>query len=152
MKQRLTILTALTLAACGTSQPSRFPMGGSVTAEGERPAWKRSCSREGEPRAKVEYEDAPGGATVIYTTHGDPTYLRERAVEVARYHNGAAPTRGMHDLADVPHTAMIEYIDQGVRLTLFASARDDVEELRINVQQDVWAKQKRGCAAGQEAL
>ena len=152
MNKGLSLLMLLTLLACGTSQPSRFPMGATATPEGEPPAWKRSCSREGEPRAKVEYEDAPGGAAVIYTTEGDPTYLRERAVEVARYHNTAAPARGMHDLADVPHTAMIEYIEHGVRLTLFTSARDDVEELRINVQQDVWAKQKRGCAAGQEAL
>jgi hypothetical protein len=127
-------------------------MGRTNSARGAVPAWKRSCSLEGEPHVELTYRDAPGGSTVLFTTAGDPTYLRRRVTEVARYHNSAAPTIAMHDLAAIPHTAMVQDIEGGIALTLFATNRQHVETLRINVQQDVWAMQKRGCGAGQEAL
>ena len=127
-------------------------MGRPALAKGEAPAWKRACSREGDAPVTLAYRDAPGGASVHYTTAGDAAYLRQRVTDVARYHNAAAPITGMHDLANIPHTAMVQELDNGIALTLFTSDRRHMEELRVHVQQDVWIMRRKGCGAGQEAL
>jgi hypothetical protein len=153
-RSHATALALLCALACGCSGAGgpHIPMGRTPLAEGEPPPWRTDCRREGDPPVKLGYRDAPGGASVLYTTEGDPTYLRARVTEVARYHNGGAPATAMHDLASVPHTAMVEQLEQGIVLTLFATERRHVDALRRQVQQDVWIMRRRGCAAGQEAL
>jgi hypothetical protein len=119
------------------------------------PAWKQSCQAYAAGPVELEYRDAPGGAAVIYRTRASQQRLRERADEVARFHNSSAAKTGtLHDLSSIPHRAYVEDVDGGVKLVLVAKTprKDDLDRLRWNVQQDVSIMQRRGCQSGQEAL
>jgi hypothetical protein len=104
---------------------------------------------------EIAYQDASGGAAVIYRTKGDVDALRARTAEVASFHNsGAAKGPVLHDLASIPHNARVESMEGGAKLVLTPKrlSLHDLEALRRNVQQEVLIMQKRGCGRGQEAL
>jgi len=135
--------TASNSTATGTEQPA------------PKPAWKRSCTEYARAPVNVTYEEAVGGAAVVYTTQGDVAALRQRTREVAEFHNSSkSKVRALHDLFAIPHRAQAEDIEHGARLTLVPkSVRPrDLESLRINVQQEVFTLRRRGCGTGQEAL
>jgi hypothetical protein len=120
-----------------------------------KPAWKRSCTEYAHAPVDVTYEEAVGGAAVVYQTGGDVAALRQRTHEVAEFHNSSrSKVRALHDLFAIPHRAQAEDIEHGARLTLVPkSVRPrDLESLRINVQQEVFTLRRRGCGTGQEAL
>jgi hypothetical protein len=122
---------------------------------GEKPAWKRSCTAYARAPVGVHYEDAPGGAAVVYRTQGDVAALRQRTREVAQFHNSAASKLGaLHDLFAIPHRAHVEEVEDGARLVLVPKgARPQrVDALRVQVQQETMMLRRRGCGTGQEAL
>jgi len=119
------------------------------------PAWKRRCEAYATGPVEITYEDAPGGSAVIYRSPGSEAGLRERAREVAKFHNSSAAKTGvLHDLSSVPHRVDVEDIEGGVKLVVRAKSvrTTDLDRLRWSVQQDVQMKQKDGCQSGQEAL
>jgi hypothetical protein len=142
----------LALAGCAAGLRSTEP---SRPAAKQRPAWKRSCEEYAGAPVQIGYHDASGGAAVTYRTKGDVQRLRQRTAEVANLHRRGrltAPT--VHDLYHIPHTAYVREIEGGAELVLLPKRPDGqtLEELRRNVQQEVWIMQKRGCGKGQEAL
>ena len=119
------------------------------------PAWQRPCAAYATGPVAIEYQDAPGGAAIIYRAPGSESGLRARAREVAQFHNSSAAKNGvLHDLSSVPHRTDVEDIDGGVKIVLRAKSvrTTDLDRLRWSVQQDVQMKQKGGCQSGQEAL
>jgi hypothetical protein len=140
-------LLCLSLLACATN---------ATGARGAaKPAWKRSCTEYARAPVGVHYEDAPGGAAVVYRTRGDVAALRQRTREVAHFHNSAASKVGaLHDLFAIPHRAHVEEVDEGARLVLVAKgARPQrLDALRLQVQQETLTLRRRGCGTGQEAL
>lgn len=117
-------------------------------------AWARVC--EGEPGAPVHinYEDASGGAAVLFTTQGDPSPLQEHAEQVARLHNRGARELSGNDLSEVrlPHTAEVEQLQNGAKLTLLPRRPTDLDGLRRHVQQDITWMKRHGCTTSTEVL
>jgi hypothetical protein len=119
------------------------------------PAWKRRCEEYAGAPVKVSYQDASGGAAVIYRTKGDVRGLRARTDEIASFHNGSrSKTPAVHDLSNVPHYAYVEDVSEGAKLVLIPKGVDPrlLEKLRRTVQQEVTNMRERGCGGGQEAL
>lgn len=152
MKRYAITTCALALLGCaGTTRVSESPKQESDTL----PAWKRSCEEYAQAPVTIEYQDASGGGAVLYRTEGNAQGLRERAEEIARFHNNATAKLGeLHDLYSIPHRASVEPIEGGAKLVLVPKhmQRRDLEELRRHVQQDVFIMQRHGCESGQEAL
>ncbi|HEX6242364.1 MAG TPA: hypothetical protein VFZ61_15740 [Polyangiales bacterium] len=143
-------LLGLWLCACASS--ARPTTG--RTAE-PKPAWKRSCTEYARAPVSVEYEDASGGAAVVYRTRGDVAALRQRTHEVAQFHNSSEAKLGaLHDLSAIPHRARVEEVEDGARLVLTPKgARPQLlDALRLQVQQETFTLRRRGCGSGQEAL
>jgi hypothetical protein len=147
--RRARTLFVLTLLACAT-QP--------VTPRAQplvKPAWKRSCTEYARAPVSIDYEDASGGAAVIYRSQGDVAALRQRTREVAAFHNSAQPKIGaLHDLFAIPHRAHVEELEDGAKLILVpkSARRQLLDSLRIQVQQETLTMRRRGCGTGQEAL
>jgi hypothetical protein len=81
--------------------------------------------------------------------------LRVRTAEVARFHNGgAAKVPALHELYHLPHRASVVPLEDGAQLVLVPKRAhpQDLDELRRNVQQEVFNMQRNGCGSGQEAL
>ncbi len=114
----------------------------------------RVCRSEHGAPVGVRYEDTSGGAAVLFTTPGDPTPLREEAQEVARAHNHKRDMLAMQDVSELrlPHTAEVEPIDHGAKLTLLPRRPTDLDGLRRHVQQDVSQLQAHVCAGSTRAL
>lgn len=152
MRPTPVLACALLLACAGA--PSCAGRG-SAAPRSTTPAWKRSCEAYATGPVTFTYQDAPGGAAVLYRAPGSERGLRERAREIARFHNGSAAKNGaLHDLSSIPHRASVEDIDGGAKLVLRVKTprTDDLDRLRWNVQQDVALKQRGGCQSGMEAL
>lgn len=149
-------LCALFVSGCGGSpHGQQRTVGTNATAEEAKPAFKRSCSEYAGAPVAITYEDAPGGAAVLYRTQGNVEKLRERTEHVARFHNDStSKTPWLHDLYSIPHRAYVSPLPDGAKLVLIAKgiAKRRQDELRSHVQQDVWIMQRKGCGAGQEAL
>lgn len=148
------LAVAQAVAACG---PAEVPVRSESVAERrvKPPAWRRSCTSYAKAPVHIDYQDASGGAAVLYTTRGDVAALRERTQKVAEFHNSSQPKLGaMHELYHLPHQAYVENLPQGAKLVLVSKRIDlaSLAELRRNVQQEVLNMQRRGCGTGQEAL
>jgi hypothetical protein len=153
----LTLLVSLASCAGATSPAPRAARESAVVADAgvPPPAWKRRCEEYAGAPVKVGYQDASGGAAVLYRTKGDVRALRARTAEIADFHNGSRPkTPALHDLSNVPHYAYVEEIPEGAKLVLIPKGLDPrlLEKLRRTVQQEVTNMRKRGCGGGQEAL
>ena len=125
------------------------------TQPAPKPAWKRSCTEYAGAPVQIDYEDASGGAAVVYRSQGDVAALRRRTHEVAAFHNSAAPKVGaLHDLYAIPHRAYVEEVEGGARLVLVpkGARRQLLDYLRLQVQQEALNMRRLGCEAGQEAL
>lgn len=152
-----TLLLLLPACASGWTTPPRAgtqPLD-RAAQDASKPAWKRSCREYAGAPVEITYQDASGGAAVLYRTKGNVERLRERTQEVARFHNSAGPKApDLHDLYRIPHNAYVENFSGGAKLVLVPKSvsRSRLEDLRRNVQQEVSIMQKRGCGRGQEAL
>jgi hypothetical protein len=155
MNKIASTLASLVALGCGGAAQSHdeasLPAQKSMSAKESMAACERSCSPKLEAPVEIAYRDAAGGASVVFTTRGDPGALRECVSEVARSHDSATPSAVQDDLYAVPHTARVQDVQGGIMLTLIASAQNDYDQLRNDVQQDVWAMQ-HGCAGGHELL
>ena len=157
MRRSRGLLCALALVGCASQGGPRPPVQRTSRAEHEepKPAWRRTCTEYARAPVAISYQDAPGGAAVLYRTPGDAQALRTRTEEVAQFHNGgAAKIPALHDLYHVPHRASVEPLDDGAMLVLVPKHPDvrDLDTLRRNVQQEVFNMQRKGCGRGQEAL
>lgn len=142
----------VTLACLGCGGSAQLDHG-STAASKERDneavtSWKGSCAALPDTPVRVSYQDTSGGAAVLFATDGDPEPLRERVEEVARHHD--QPTA--RDLYDLPHTATVQDTEDGAKLTLTASAFNDMDALRRHVQKDVWAMQRSDCVVRGDRL
>ena len=143
--KRVSAFLSLSLLACAVSAGNPQP----------RPAWKRGCTEYARAPVSIAYEDAPGGAAVVYRSRGNVAALRRRTHEVAAFHNDATTKVGaLHDLYAIPHRAYVEEIEGGAKLILVAKgARPQLmDALRVQVQQETLMLRRRGCGTGQEAL
>ena len=120
-----------------------------MSAKEEIAACERSCASKLDEPVEIAYRDASGGASVIFTTTGDPGELRSCVGELARAHDAAAPDIVENDLHAVPHSARVQDVQDGVMMTLIAAAQNDDIALRRGVQQDVWAMQ-HSCGVSHE--
>lgn len=150
---RWNLVAVLALAAC---TPSQMPNASApVAARREVPVWRRSCTEYARAPVRVDYQDAPGGAAVIYRTKGDVAALLRRTREIGQFHNSSRSKLGaLHDLSSIPHRAYVEPLKDGARLVLVSKGppRQRTDALRMQVQQEVFNLQRRGCGTGQEAL
>lgn len=152
MRTIVEICCALMLLGCASVPPGHER---NASQQAQRPAWKRSCEEYAQGPVAIDYQDAPGGAAVLYRAQGGERGLRERAEQIARFHNSSAGKVGaLRDLSSVPHRAHVEEVDGGVKLVLTVKTllRTDLERMRWSVQQDVFTMQKKGCQSGHEAL
>jgi hypothetical protein len=150
MRQRALGLILLGTCACASARATP-PAGGKAP----KPAWKRSCTEYARAPVSIEYEDAAGGAAVVYRTQGDVAALRLRTREVAQFHNSSELKLGaLHDLSAIPHRAVVEELEDGARLVLISKGVRPqlLDALRLQVQQETFTLQRRGCGTGQEAL
>ncbi len=157
MRSSRVLLCALALLGCGSQASKRAALQGASRAEHDerKPAWRRTCTEYARAPVAIIYQDAPGGAAVLYRTQGDAQALRVRTEQVARFHNGgAAKIPALHELYHLPHRASVEALDDGAKLVLVPKHPEarDLDELRRNVQQEVFNMQRKGCGRGQEAL
>jgi hypothetical protein len=140
---------SLSLFACATS------MGSPRAEPSPKPAWKRSCTEYARAPVRIDYEDASGGAALVYRTRGDVTALRQRTLEVAEFHNSTGSKIGaLHDLFAIPHRAYVEEVKGGTKLILVPKGvrPQQLDALRVQVQQETLNMRRRGCGTGQEAL
>lgn len=147
--RRVCAFFCLSLLACALNAAS--PPG----QRAPKPAWKRSCTEYAGAPVRIDYEDASGGAAVLYRSQGDVAALRRRTREVAAFHNSAKPKAGaLHDLYAIPHRAYVEDVEGGARLVLVpkSARRQFLDNLRLQVQQETLNMRRLGCGAGQEAL
>jgi hypothetical protein len=161
MRLPLVLVSTLLLVLPGCAAASRTPPRAATqpfdpaTQGVPKPAWKRSCREYAGAPVDITYQDASGGAAVVYRTKGNVERLRERTEEVARFHNSAAgKAPDLHDLYRIPHNARVENLSGGAKLVLVPKSLDPslLEDLRRNVQQEVSNMRRKGCGRGQEAL
>lgn len=155
MRAALGVLCLLGASCGGAGSPSARFVGDVSDAGTQPPAWKRRCEEYAGAPVRVSYEDASGGAAVLYRTKGDVAALRARTAEIARAHNSARlGPPALHDLFPIPHSAHVEELRDGAKLVLIPKSANPrlLADLRRNVQQEVNNMQKRGCGRGQEAL
>jgi hypothetical protein len=151
MKLRAMVVEMLLVGGCAGKQ-SPAPEG-AKEAPLDKPAFMTGCDVYAEAPVQIGYEDATGGAAVLYHTAGNIAKLRERTNEVAAFHNGSqGKTAYLHDLRAIPHTASVEEIEDGAKLTLVSTRPRSQDALRKHLQQEVWTMQKQGCGASHEAL
>jgi len=151
-----TVVALLMFGACAGTRPTAQ---GAQTESGEEPLAKPpfmgSCEKYAEAPVELGYEDTTAGAAVIYRTRGNVARLRERTREVAAFHNSSVgKTRWLHDLRSVAHSASVEDVEGGAKLTLLVTRiRPGAQDLlRIHVQKEVSNMQKQGCQVSHEAL
>jgi hypothetical protein len=158
MTGRWTVVGMLLLCACaGTQQPAPQGTAQAQSEEEplEKPPFMGSCELYAEAPVTLSFENATAGAAIIYQTTGNVARLRERTQEVAKFHNGTlGKTRYLHDLRMIEHSATVEDVEGGAKLTLLVDrVRPGAQDsLRNHVQQEVTNMQKLGCEASHEAL
>jgi hypothetical protein len=149
MKKIVGLSAAIVALACGGSaqihDEASLPARESMSDKEAIAACDRTCNPRVEAPVEVAYRDASGGASVIYTTTGDADALRSCVSEVARAHGAVEPVLA-NDLYAIPHSARVQDVEDGIMMTLIASAQNDDTALRRDVQQDVWGMQ-RSCVA-----
>ncbi len=130
--------------------------GRAATAQEDRQdvSLARVCQSEKGAPVGIRYEDAAGGAAVLFTTPGDPTPLREQAEALARARNHYENELELQDQSELrlPHTAAVQAVEHGAKLTLVPRRPMDLDGLRRHVQQDVTQLQTHGCTGGARAL
>jgi hypothetical protein len=131
----------------GNPETSRAQAAPQVEAKhASSPGPDAACQLAGVP-VRVEYLDAAGGAALrLETPEPSRTALREHITHVADEHNGAGTQPGAHSAYDRPHTAVAQDIEGGVQLTLLPQRPTDLDALRRDVQQDVFAMQRGDCS------
>jgi hypothetical protein len=120
-----------------------------------RPAWQRSCTEYARAPVNIRFEDAPGGAAVVYRSQGNAAALRRRTREVAAFHNSeASKVEALQELFEIPHWAYVEDVNGGAKLILVP--KDALPHLlvalRLEVQQETLMLRRHGCGTGPEAL